>query len=137
MSRTKQKFRKQQGQKRHAPDRNESEAKRQRREAEERWKSTRGDSAENRYTIPLSNKRFNAFYKGLGIISSDKEWDDFLNTLLRPLPACFHMDPEYPFTDALKTQLNDIMGRIKEKNSSDSASSDTSISELPIEVLNW
>ena len=137
MARTKQNQRKQ---KRHAPDVCQSEAKKLRREQEEKWKSTRSDQpssdASQRYAFQMRNERFNAFYQSLGIVRED-EWESFMESLLQPLPACFHMNPDYAFTAALKKQLSAIMDEIKVQHAVSSTIGEDSKPLVPIEMLKW
>jgi 16S rRNA C967 or C1407 C5-methylase (RsmB/RsmF family) len=123
MTRTKQRGR------RHGnrDDRDEG-AKDRKRQRSDTWKSNRGDSSS--YTLTLTNKRFEAFYQAIGFVP-EAEWDDFMSALRRPLPACFHMDPAYAFTEELKSQLFAIVKKISD-HEVDGASPIP-----PLEVLPW
>lgn len=104
----------------------EAARERKRQRKEDRSASSRSDG----FTLPLENKRFEAFYQAIGFIP-DEEWDSFLDALRRPLPACFHMDPDYAFTDELKAQLFAILKRLGDNNAAGAST------VPPLEVLPW
>jgi tRNA (cytosine34-C5)-methyltransferase len=58
----------------------------------------------------LSNIKFEAFYRAMHILEAD-EWEQFLETLRDPLPACFRINADYAFADSLRKQLHDFAGQ--------------------------
>lgn len=100
--------------KRHAAGSNKHDIKRHKQEKEQQWRNNpRGEETKNKWL--LENPRFEAFYQALGCID-ENEFQDFLNSLRSPLPSCFHMNPSYPFTNALKIQLNKIIRDIAKES---------------------
>jgi hypothetical protein len=80
----------------------EDERKR-RQESSEEWKNKRGDPRDNEDI--KTNPIFEAFYRAQGFISSDEEFEEFLDALRNGLPACFRLNLDYPFVDELRREL--------------------------------
>ena len=97
------------GKKRHFKGNNASEAKRQRREKEEAWRSVRGDEA-GRPPVVLSNESFEAFYRAMHMVP-EHEFATFLGALREPLPACFRIHSDYPFASTLREELLAFAGQ--------------------------
>jgi multisite-specific tRNA:(cytosine-C5)-methyltransferase len=53
--------------------------------------------------------RFEAFYKAQGFVAEGSDWDSFMEHLRSPLPACFRLNPNYPFVDRLVEELHDLV----------------------------
>jgi hypothetical protein len=105
------------GQKRHFKGNNRSADKRRRQDAADKWKNTRGDDRDKNDNsggkwglTATGNKRFDAFYKAQGFVAVG-EWDEFKSALVAPLPACFRVNPDYPFADELERQLHGFVGQ--------------------------
>lgn len=91
----------------------EDERKR-RQESSEEWKNKRGDPRDNEDI--KTNPIFEAFYRAQGFISSDEEFEEFLDALRNGLPACFRLNLDYPFVDELRRELLSYAGHTIEVN---------------------
>eukprot|EP01041_Mallomonas_annulata_P004338 gene4338-8632_t len=92
--------------KRHFKGNNRSDDKRRRQETEEKWRNTRRQPQ----AAPVcSNLKFEAFYKAQSFVSEGEDWDNFLQCLRSPLPACFRLNSDYEFSSELRKQLESIV----------------------------
>jgi multisite-specific tRNA:(cytosine-C5)-methyltransferase len=55
--------------------------------------------------VNLYANRFDAFYRAQGFVADGQDWDNFKAAITSPLPACFRLNPNYPFREKLKEEL--------------------------------
>eukprot|EP01038_Epipyxis_sp_PR26KG_P012391 gene12391-16619_t len=91
--------------KRHFKGAQKSTDKRRRQEKSNDWRNTSSNN-----TLQMSNDRIVAFYYAQGFIQSEVDLKKFNETLVKPLPACFRINPDYPFADDLRKQLLSFAG---------------------------
>lgn len=95
---------------RHFKGNNRSDDRNKRKEREKEWKSTRGDENQRNNEIITTNDRMEAFYKAQGFVD-ESEWDQFIDTLRLPLPACFRINSDSNvFSSGLQAQLLTYVG---------------------------
>jgi 16S rRNA C967 or C1407 C5-methylase (RsmB/RsmF family) len=97
--------------KRHAKGNNSAADKKVRKESSDKWKSVRGDDNRKFDVFNLQNSRFEAFYKAQHFLYDENDFHKFLEFLRLPLPACFRINPNYPFADELRKQLLGFAGQ--------------------------
>ena len=95
----------------------------------EEWSNTRGGDPRTSWKPQeFANPRMEAFFKAQGFVG-DGEWDQFLDALRSPLPACFRINMGYAFHEVLKEELNSYAGTIVKL--------DEGTEVQPVQQLNW